>query len=148
MHPHAQAPEPNDVEELNLFGTSTVSTNRTARACRCMVTGRTTRVTRSPFPPTTTGQCMPETDRSTFLVSMWTKRPSTVRTQPRRVPGGNYHSALPSCRCQKYGRSSSVMICTQRSSRGRVHPRTRTRGGNRAHHARTADELEQPPAAP
>ena len=86
-------------------GTSTVSTNRTARACRCMVTGRTTSTTKGdkkhvssytvhPVPPhPSTDQNLPESDRRLFWVSMCTKRPSRDLTQAGRVPGG-----APYCR--------------------------------------------------
>ena len=66
---------------------------------------------------TSTDQCMPAIDVSTLWVSMCTKRPSRDLTQPERMPGGISQWDVRSCRFQQYVRSSSVLICTQRSSR-------------------------------
>ena len=60
---------------------------------------------------------LPDSDDRTWPETTCTKKPSRDLTQAGRVPGGMLHTAVCSCRCQKYG-SSSVMICTQRSSRG------------------------------
>ena len=71
----------------------------------------------TPYQHQGTDQNAPDRDDRTLPVSTCTKRPSRDLTQASRVPGGMLHTAVSSCRCQKY-RSSSVMICTQRSSRG------------------------------
>ena len=116
--------EPHDVEELNLWHLHCKLT-RTARACRCMSTGRTTSTTKGRQEArklvhcphrACTGQYIPGSDRNTLLVSVWTKRPSRDITQPGRVPGGICQRLVRSSRCQKHGRPS-VMTWTQESSR-------------------------------